>query len=69
VNIPVLVLVVADFGLIGALPRVFFKARLVQPGLVADPRCRFWCCSIFLVVGRDPRLALVGRQRARPPRC
>jgi protein-S-isoprenylcysteine O-methyltransferase Ste14 len=49
VNIPVLVLVVADFGLIGALPRVFFKRGSFNRGwwLTSLP---FWCCSIFLVM-------------------
>ncbi len=48
-NIPVLVLLLADFILIGVLPRVFFKRGSFNRGwwLTALP---FWCCSIFLVV-------------------
>jgi len=48
VNIPVLVVVLADFAAIGLLPRVFFKRGSLNHGwwLTALP---FFCCPAFLI--------------------
>jgi hypothetical protein len=48
VNVPVLVLVLADFVAIGVLPRVFFKRGTFSPGwwVTALP---FFCCPLFLL--------------------
>jgi protein-S-isoprenylcysteine O-methyltransferase Ste14 len=47
-NVPVLVLVLADFAVIGVLPRVFFKRGTFNRGwwLTALP---FGCCPLFLL--------------------
>ena len=47
-NVPVLVLVLADFAVIGVLPRVFFKRGTFNPGwwLTALP---FFSCPLFLL--------------------
>jgi protein-S-isoprenylcysteine O-methyltransferase Ste14 len=48
VNVPLLVLVLADFAVIGVLPRVFFKRGSFNRGwwLTALP---FFCCPLFLL--------------------
>jgi protein-S-isoprenylcysteine O-methyltransferase Ste14 len=48
VNIPILVVMLADFAAIGLLPRVFFKQGALNGGwwLTALP---FFCCPAFLV--------------------
>lgn len=47
-NVPLLVLVLADFAVIGVLPRVFFKRGSFNRGwwLTALP---FFCCPMFLL--------------------
>lgn len=47
-NVPVLALVLADFAMIGVLPRVFFKRGSFNRGwwLTALP---FFCCPMFLL--------------------
>lgn len=47
-NVPLLVLVLADFAVIGVLPRVFFKRGSFNRGwwLTALP---FFCCPLFLL--------------------